>query len=66
MKYKCLLEKDNKSKINAFLMKRARSAQPAALSLPVSKPCKITNVRHIEITGHLIRHFSYKANVFQK
>ena len=59
VKYECLLENDDYFKINAFLSKRARSARPAAHSLPVSRPCKITHVCLTEITGHKMKHFSY-------
>ena len=51
MKYKCLFEKDNEFRVNAFLFKQASSAQPVANSLPVSKPCKISHVRPTEIIG---------------
>ena len=51
VKSTCLLEKDYKFKINAFLFKRARYAQPAAHSLPVSNPCNINHVRLIKITA---------------
>jgi hypothetical protein len=66
VKYDFLLEEDNNFNINAFLSKRASYAQPAAHSLPVSKPCKIAHIHHIEITGHIICYWFYQAPFIQK